>query len=514
MRSWRRVVRPNRDVLSGVHDPQRFAPQLWQVHAGEGREEYRDPATFFRQTFLTPGLRELLRYALQSMNWSDGGGIVQILGDAGEGKTHALLALYHLFSDRPTSELSGLEALLGESGAASRPTPTRVVLDGHRLSPAIPDIKPDGTVVRTLWGELAWQLGGRTAYEQLRVSDEEGAPAVDVLKQFLTEYQPILILLDGWLAYFRQLCGQEGLPGGSAESQSLFAMVLLEAVAWSPGGLLAVAVEASEAGRPAPEMQALDWIRHITNKAAFTYRTMTPFELASVVNIRLFEPIVVPDRLLDREAVIEAYLKCYQDAPDDFPLEYIEWVHERALRSAYPWHPLLFSLVCPTWYVIERFEGVRTVLRLMAAVLQSLWEDQEEGLVILAADLPLGDQTVQSVLSEFLPDSLMRILKEEVDGPESLPVRLDRQHSPEGTRAAHLRVARTVFVGSIISPYRFERLDIAQVKIGCASPGDSPSTFEEAAHRLALVARHLHQEGLNFWYSAEPKSDKKERSIS
>ena len=60
LRPWRDVVTPHADVASGRYQQAEFAADLWQVHLGEGADEYRDPAEFFRRTFLTESLRRLL----------------------------------------------------------------------------------------------------------------------------------------------------------------------------------------------------------------------------------------------------------------------------------------------------------------------------------------------------------------------------------------------------------------------------------------------------------------------
>ncbi len=48
-----------------------------------------------------------------------------------------------------------MDAVLAEAGVKSLPKAKCVVLVGNKISPGNPVTKPDGTVVRTLWGELA-----------------------------------------------------------------------------------------------------------------------------------------------------------------------------------------------------------------------------------------------------------------------------------------------------------------------------------------------------------------------
>ncbi|MEZ5434049.1 MAG: DUF499 domain-containing protein [Verrucomicrobiales bacterium] len=129
-----------------------------------------------------------------------------------------MLALYHLFSGTPLSELLDVETLADEAGRKSVPKVKRVVLVGNKISPGNPSVKKDGTVVRTLWGELAWQLGGKKAYARIAADDEKATSPGDVLRE-PNEYGPRLILVDEWVAYARQLHHEtKDLPGGDFET--------------------------------------------------------------------------------------------------------------------------------------------------------------------------------------------------------------------------------------------------------------------------------------------------------
>ena len=101
LKPWREVITPHRDVASGRYQQAEFAADLWQVYMGEGSDEYREPAEFFRRTYLTESLRRLLNSALQRLSGSGGDPVVQLQTNFGGGKTHSMLALYHLFSGVP-----------------------------------------------------------------------------------------------------------------------------------------------------------------------------------------------------------------------------------------------------------------------------------------------------------------------------------------------------------------------------------------------------------------------------
>ena len=228
IKPWREVVTPHKDVASGRYQQAEFAADLWQVHLGEGTDEYQNPVEFFRRTYLTESLRRLLVGAVHRITGGGGDPVIQLQTNFGGGKTHSMLALYHLFSGTAPHELVGIDSVMEEAGAKSLPTARRVVLVGNKISPGNPVTKPDGTVVRTLWGELAWQLGGKKAFAQLAADDEKATSPGDVLRKLFNEYGPCLILIDEWVAYARQLHDQSDLPAGGFETQFTFAQVLTE----------------------------------------------------------------------------------------------------------------------------------------------------------------------------------------------------------------------------------------------------------------------------------------------
>src|SRR5258706_371299 len=172
LKPWREVITPHKDVASGRYQQAEFAADLWQVHLGEGTPEYKNPVEFFRRTYLTESLKRMLVGALQRLAGAGGDPVIQLQTNFGGGKTHSMLALYHVASGISPTDLDGIDSVMQEAGTTTLPTARRVVLVGNKISPGNPVVKADGTVVRTLWGELAWQLGGRSAFERVRLDDE------------------------------------------------------------------------------------------------------------------------------------------------------------------------------------------------------------------------------------------------------------------------------------------------------------------------------------------------------
>ena len=121
LKPWREIVTPHPDVASGRYQQAEFAADLWQVHLREGSDEYRDPAEFFRRTYLTASLKGLLEGALRRVSGTGGDPVIQLQTNFGGGKTHSMLALYHLFSGESPTELVGIDEVMKAAGLYEYP---------------------------------------------------------------------------------------------------------------------------------------------------------------------------------------------------------------------------------------------------------------------------------------------------------------------------------------------------------------------------------------------------------
>jgi len=517
LKPWREVVSPHPDVASGRYQQAEFAADLWQVYLGEGGDEYRHPVEFFRRTYLTESLKRLLVAAAERLSGTGGDPVVQLQTNFGGGKTHSLLALYHLFSGRSPTELPGVEAMLGEAGVASLPSVRRVVLVGNRISPGNPVTKPDGTVVRTLWGELAWQLGGPEAYALVAADDERATSPGDRLRELFNTYGPCLVLIDEWVAYARQLHDGADLPGGSFETQFTFAQALTESARAARACLVVISLPASE-GPGSPHAQAedvevggvrgreaLDRLRNVIGRVESSWRPASAEEGFEIVRRRLFEPFASPGQFTARDIVARAFADLYRTQREEFPPECREADYEARLRAAYPIHPEVFDRLYTDWSTLLKFQRTRGVLRLMAAVVHSLWAKGDRSPLILPSSIPIDDPRVQFELTRYLSENWVPVIEKDVDGPASLPVRLDGDVPNLGRYSAARRVARTIYLGSApISTAAHRGVEDRRVKLGCAMPGEPPAVFGDALRRLAAAATYLYQDGTRYWYSTQP----------
>jgi len=518
LKPWREVVTPHKDVASGQYQQAEFAADLWQVHLGQGTDEYRDPVEFFRRTYLTDSLKAMLVGGLRRLAAKGGDPVVQLQTNFGGGKTHSMLALYHLFGGANVSDLVGIDAVMQEAGTTKVPGARRVVLVGNKISPGNPSTKPDGTVVRTLWGELAWQLGGKKAYARVEADDERATSPGDVLRELFVEYGPCLILIDEWVAYARQLHDQSDLPAGSFETQFTFAQVLTESAKLAKNCLLVISLPASDTvGSPHTQAddvevggqrgrEALDRLRNVVGRVESSWRPASAEEGFEIVRRRLFEPLADPAQFKDRDVVARAFADFYRGQQAEFPPECRDADYEKRIKAAYPIHPEIFDRLYTDWSTLVKFQRTRGVLRLMAAVIHSLWEKGDRNPLILPANISIDDPRVQFELTRYLSDNWVPVIEKDVDGPNSLPLRIDGEFSATlGRFSACRRVARTIYMGSAPTATAAHRgLEDRRVRLGCVMPGESPAVFGDALKRLAAAATYLYQDGQRYWYSTQP----------
>ncbi len=517
LKPWREVVMPHEDVASGRYQQAEFAADLWQVHLGEGTPEYKDPVEFFRRTYLTESLTGMLVGAVRRLTAGGGDPVVQLQTNFGGGKTHSMLALYHLFSGIAPNDLAGIDAVMASAGVSKIPAARRVVLVGNKISPGNPSTKPDGTVVRTLWGELAWQLGGKKAFARIKADDQNATSPGDVLRELFNEYGPCLILVDEWVAYARQLHDQSDLPAGGFETQFTFAQVLTESAKLAKNCLLVISLPASDtSGSPHTQAndvevggtrgrEALDRLRNVVGRVESSWRPATAEEGFEIVRRRLFQPLSDPSQFKDRDVVARAFAEFYQTQKAEFPAECVESAYEQRIKAAYPIHPEIFDRLYTDWSTLIKFQRTRGVLRLMAAVIHSLWEKGDRNPLILPGNVAIDDPRVQSELTRYLSDNWVPVIEKDVDGPNSLPLKLDRELPNLGKFSACRRVARAIYMGSAPTTAAAHKgIEDRRVKLGCVMPGESPAVFGDALRRMAGAATYLYQDGSHYWYSTQP----------
>lgn len=509
MKPWREIAVPHRDVLEGTFQQSEFAADISAVHAGKATKEYQDATAFFERTFITEGMRLLLTQVAQRLAAKGGEPVIQLQTAFGGGKTHTLLSVYHLATRRGSlSDLVGIPDLLDKAGLMDVPKARVVVLDGNARAPGQP-WKHGKQEIHTLWGELAWQLGGSEAFALVKESDLTGtSPGKEVLAGLLSEYAPCVLLIDELVAYVRQFPEGKMLSGGSYDSNLSFVQALTEATKLVPNAIVLASLPESEveAGsqRGAAALRALE---KTFGRVQALWRPVATEEAFEIVRRRLFEPV---RDTKSRDVVSRAFADAYVAEGAKFPTETQETRYYDRIVQAYPIHPEIFDRLYEDWTTIDGFQRTRGVLKLMAKVIYRLWKDDNKDLLILPGSLPLHDGSSRNELTYYLPAGWDAVIERDIDGDRAETTELENKEPRFGQVGAARRVARSLFLASapssVATAISIRGIDRARVLLGCLQPGQASSVYSDALNRLADRLHYLNSSGdktqdtTRFWF--------------
>jgi len=509
MKSWREVAHPHPDVLEGTFQQSEFAADITAVRTGKATREYQDATAFFQRTFITEGMRLLLTSVAKRLNGQGGDPVIQLQTAFGGGKTHTMLAVYHLATRTcPIKDLVGVPRLLDQAGLMDVPKSRVAVLDGTNLSPGQPWQQGKQTI-KTLWGELAWQLGGEEGFALLKEADSNGtSPGKDVLKTLLERFAPCVILIDELVAYVRQFPESQQISGGTYDTNLSFVQALTEAAKLVPNAILLASLPESEVEAGSHRgVAALKAMEKTFGRVQALWKPVATEEAFEIVRRRLFEPV---SDVAAREEACRAFAQTYVAEGAKFPGETQESRYFDRLVQAYPIHPEIFDRLYEDWTTLEGFQRTRGVLKLMAKVIYRLWKDNNADLMILPGSLPLYEGSTRNELTYYLAPGWDAVLDKDIDGDRAETTELESKEPRFGSLNAARRVARTLFLGSAPAAAGakpgIRGLDRARVLLGCLQPGQTASTYTDALSRLADRLHYLNssgdktQDATRFWF--------------
>lgn len=509
LRPWREVIVPHEDVLKGTFLQSEFAADISSVHEGKADPGYLDPVLFYERTFITEGMRLLLNSVLKRLSGQGGDPVIQLQTAFGGGKTHTLLAVYHLVSGKaPASKMQGVSGLLDAANLMEAPKARLVVLDGTKLSPNQPAQRGTKTV-HTLWGELAWQLGRADAYACVADADISGtAPGKEVLVPLLQSYAPCVILMDELVAYIRQFEEGKNLTGGSFDSNLSFVQNLTESLKLVPTAVLLASLPESnkEAGSQRGVM-ALDTLAHCFGRVHALWKPVAAEEAFEIVRRRLFA--LAHDRDAAK-ATCRAYIDIYADNKDEFPIETQDARYNARMEQAYPVHPEVFDRLYEDWSTLDNFQRTRGVLKLMAKAIYRLWKDGNNDPLIMPGSLPLYDADVRNEMVYYLPNGWDPVIERDIDGDRAETTTLETQDTRLGSVQSCRRIARAIFLGSapgaglLSVGVGIRGIEQQRIMLGTAMPGQQVGLFRDALRRISHSLHYINAADSRFWFDTRP----------
>ncbi|QNB06826.1 ATP-binding protein [Herbaspirillum frisingense] len=505
LKPWREVAVPHEDVLKGTFQQAEFAADLSRVHEGTATAEYQNPTLFFQRTFITEGMRLLLDSVVKRLSGKGGDPVIQLQTAFGGGKTHTMLAVYHLAKGEAlASDLPGVPAILDAADVTELPRARIAVLDGIKSSPNQPVMR-DGQAIRTLWGDLAWQLGKAEGYALVADADASGtSPGKAVLETLLKSHAPCVILIDELVAYVRQFEDGKTLTGGSFDSNLSFLQALTEALKAVPRAVLLASLPESdkEAGSQRG-VKALAALAHYFGRIQALWKPVGTEEAFEIVRRRLFTSI---NDKLAAESVCRAFADFYTANSEDFPRETQESRYFERLMHAYPIHPEVFDRLYEDWSSLDNFQRTRGVLKLMAKVIHRLWKDNDKDPLIMPGSFPLQDADTRNEVIYYLPQGWDPVVERDVDGERAETTDIENRDTRLGSVQACRRSARAIFLGSAPSTANqmVRGIELERVALGVAQPGQQVSIYKDALRRLGDRLHYLNSGNNRFWFDTRP----------
>ncbi|MDZ7918911.1 ATP-binding protein [Rhodoferax sp.] len=505
LKPWREVAEPHEDVLKGTFQQAEFAADLSRVHEGTATAEYQNPALFFQRTFITEGMGLLLDSVVKRLSGKGGDPVIQLQTAFGGGKTHTMLAVYHLAQGlAPASELQGVPAILDKAGVTELPRARIAVLDGIKSSPNQPTVR-DGQAIRTLWGDLAWQLGGAQGYALVADADASGtSPGKAVLEALLARCAPCVILIDELVAYVRQFEEGKALSGGTFDSNLSFVQALTEALKAVPTAVLLASLPESdkEAGSQRG-VKALASLAHYFGRIQALWKPVGTEEAFEIVRRRLFKSIHDPAAA---ERVCRAFADFYTANSADLPRETQESRYFDRLLRAYPIHPEVFDRLYEDWSSLDNFQRTRGVLKLMAKVIHRLWKDNDKDPFIMPGSFPLADAETRNDLIYYLPPGWDPVVERDVDGERAETTEIESRDTRLGAVQACRRAARAIFLGSAptTANQMVRGIELERIVLGVAQPGQQVAIYRDALRRLGDRLHYLNSGNNRFWFDTRP----------
>src|SRR5271166_6440294 len=521
IKPWVQVVTLHPDVVS-----EHFSEDIFALDHGplaDGNKSvpvvYRDAEHFFRVSYLTKGLRSLLQDVLSRLSDGAGNRVLKLLTPFGGGKSHTLASLFHAAHNRKALDI------FPEAQGLARPANVHTAVFDGQFFDATNGKEVPGEKFRaqTMWGWIAWSLGGKKGYELLRKQDESRvAPGADEIMALLAE-GPNLILLDEVLQYLISASGIKVHQTTLRDETMSFLHRLTGAVGNSANTALVFSLQSSK--RESLEyVNLLQTVDHLAARKDQLREPVEGNEVLSVIQRRLLARIPTPE-----EATPAAM--AYQDIVTQMKRGYAKGKAEEqqaeeeglALRerisTAYPFHPALIDVMREQWAAIPDFQRTRGALRFLAACLRACKREEKSRAVLGPGDVPIYDAEVRLAFFKEVGQQAdyQAVLESDLTGVNARAKRIDDRRTKEspsetGKRAA-FRLATAILMysfggrrrdganGTQFLPPGITEAELLSV---CVGPDLDSTTALACLKELKERCLYLHFDGVRYCFKKDP----------
>ena len=494
------------EILAGELSVDLFAAKLRSVVEGKAPQIYQNSTSFFANTFATDGIKTLIKEVFSRLTGkSSGSPVIRLETSFGGGKTHDEIALWHICKEG--NRIQGLERFAELGLIPDRPVQVAAI-DGRDLDPENGINHSNGIITKTLWGEIAYQVGGVEGYRLLQGSDRSGiSPGTDVLERLL-DNQPTVIVLDEIARYLRAAKAKQINRSDLAEQVVAFLFTLMD-LAGACNNLVFVYSLASTSDTFADETTELQELIRASARQERVLSPSTDVEVYNIVKQRLFKSV---SSEAAGKAASEYFTAC-RSSRSNLPDACKDARYSEAIAQSYPFHPELFNLLTKKIASIPEFQKTRGALRLLAQVVRHLWrnkrcdpasaEDARESAprqenwtpMIHSHNIPVGlDEEITNDLTSRLQRPQMRPpIGADIYNPsgrEAYAQIQDEEWIAADKPPFSSWVARTIFLHSLTQGTS-SGIKRAELNLSLLTPGLEVSFVDRALERLTAVAWYL-----------------------
>jgi hypothetical protein len=514
---WHTIALPHSDIREGRLDETVFAANIWAVRQNDAPSTYLDPEQFFAKTFLTAGLKRVMTKVGQALSgMADAGDrIISLQTAFGGGKTHTQVALWHLARHPDVLLRSAACAELRQSLAnAIRGKACNVaVFTNHTCDATQGRATPEGIQTRTLWGELALQLGGVELYKLIQPNDEARAVPQGLFAEVLRKASPCLVLLDELADYCVGAMTVAAGAGTLADQTISFVQQLTEAAALVPGAVIVATLPASHMQVAGSEkgQEILPRLELRFGRMSSDMKPVADDEINQVVRRRLFE------KLGEEEVharVADEYMALYRTHKNEVPAEASKATFRERLIAAYPFHPSLIDTFYLRWGSHDDFQRTRGVLRMLANIVGDLWRERETSRqsqpLIQPCHVRWTIDALRAALTRLWGAAYDSVVAADVVGEKANAAALDAERGGEyaDERLAE-GVAATVLLGSFGGQGERAGFSSKEVRWCVGRPELNWGYTDGALLALEERAFYLHNaaagsHGKRYWFGTKP----------
>jgi hypothetical protein len=451
------IAIPHRDILEGRLTMDVFAADLWEVFKGRAPEEYQDPDIFFRKTYLTSGLKNLLDIAEKRLKGEGGDPIIQLQTPFGGGKTHCLIALYHKAKE------------LGVN---------LIVFSGDKFSA--------GENEPTLWEEMEKQLEGKIENLKGMVT-----PGGEKLRWFLQRRQPLMLLLDEIHEYVVKASGLKIGDSNLASQTIAFLQELTGVIRTLDKSILFISLPSSNPYKDEKSEELLQALQTILGRTEKIYTPVRDEEISHVIRRRLFNDVNEEES----RNTIEKFLD-YAERERILP-EGVERAHyrERFIKS-FPFQPEVIDVLYKRWGSFPTFQRTRGVLRILALVVYSLKDSKNP--FIRLGDFDLKNDEIRKELIKHIGPEYDSIVAADITSNDAGAKKVDKSLGDAYSSFSFgTKSATAIFMYSFSGgPERGATIN--EIKLSCADPFTPSSIVAEAVSKLKENLFYISDAGLFF----------------